>query len=77
MKKRKNIFRCPKVFTIYNNRYRDDSLAFINSLELIEKNNITEATISFFSCVEIKAAAMVMLKLIFYFHHFIVMFRFY
>ena len=61
MKKRKNIFRCPKVFTIYNNRYRDDSLAFIKSLELIEKNNITEVTISFFSCVEIKAAAMVLL----------------
>ncbi|OOF60838.1 hypothetical protein BH925_04185 [Rodentibacter pneumotropicus] len=54
-------FRCPKVFTIYNNEYRDESLRFIKSLDLIIKNNLTEATISFFSCIDIKAAAMVLL----------------
>lgn len=61
MKNRKNIFRCPRILTIYNNKYRNESLAFINSLDLILKNNITETTISFFSCVDIKAAAMVLL----------------
>ncbi|KNE85439.1 hypothetical protein [Aggregatibacter aphrophilus] len=61
MKKRKNIFRCPRIFTIYNNEYRNESLAFINSLDLIIKNNLTEVTISFFSCIDIKAAAMVLL----------------
>ncbi|MFZ7158320.1 hypothetical protein ACLSZ7_04795 [Avibacterium gallinarum] len=60
MKKRKNIFRCPRIFTIYNNEYRNQSLAFIRSLDSITKNNIDEVTISFFDCIDIKAAAMVL-----------------
>ncbi|WP_314346141.1 hypothetical protein [Haemophilus parahaemolyticus] len=56
--KNKCIIRAPKVLDIYNHINYEETLRFINSFEKIDKQKII---ISFTSCEEVKAAALVLL----------------
>ncbi|URJ85781.1 hypothetical protein M9411_03505 [Pasteurella multocida] len=56
-----SLFRCPEYLTVYDEKFYEKTLGFINSLEMIATHKIKKAKISFVNCKELKAAAIVLL----------------
>ena len=60
-KKGTTIFRAPRFLDIYSSRNYEETIRFINSLEIIKRNSLRKVQISFVNTKEVKAAAMVVL----------------
>ena len=60
-KKGTTIFRAPKFLDIYNSLNYEETIRFINSLEIIKRNSLKKVQISFVNTKDVKAAAMVIL----------------
>lgn len=60
-KKGPTIFRAPQFLDIYNSRNYEETIRFINSLEIIKLNSLRKVQISFVNTKDVKAAAMVVL----------------
>lgn len=61
VKYKKIIFKCPEYLDIYNSRNYEKTLQFINSLDRVAKEALSEITISFMRTKDAKAAALVLL----------------